>query len=83
MASNKNKTSKNIKIIGGIVILISPLVFAFSLPITEHLCSTNALQCGYLNLGSINYAIYFGLVPLIIGVLVFFVGLVLGFKKHI
>jgi len=82
MATIKKRTQKNIKFIGGVLILLGPIVFAFSLPLSHHLCNSSVLECGFENLGAIGYSLYAGVILSIIGILVLIAGLVLGLKKR-
>jgi hypothetical protein len=82
MAKSNKRIRRNLKFIGGILILLSPILFAFSFPLLQHLCSTEVLECGYKNLGATGYSLYLGLIPLTIGALILIVEFIIGFKKN-
>jgi hypothetical protein len=83
MVKIKQQTVKGFIFVGGVMILIGPVVFSFSLPLTSNLCQNGVLQCGYINLGYIGYSFYAGIIPFLIGIILFATGHILKLIRYI
>ena len=72
-----------LKLIGGFLILLSPVVFALVPPLlTDYLCNSGVgTGCGYKNLGITGYALYIALVPFIIGLVLLVTSFVVKKRK--